>query len=82
MIIDEQFRTLIPPLTSDEFKRLEENILKEGIRDKLVVWNDTLIDGHNRYRIATEHGLQYETVQKDFDSREHALNWIDRKSVV
>lgn len=76
MIIDEQFRTLIPPLTDDEFIRLEENILKEGIRDKLVVWNDTLIDGHNRYRIATEYGLQYETVQKDFESREHALNWI------
>lgn len=76
MIIDEQFRTLIPPLTDDEFSRLEENILKEGIRDKLVVWNDTLIDGHNRYRIATEHGLQYETVHKDFESREHALNWI------
>lgn len=76
MIIDEQFRTLIPPLTDDEFKRLEENILKEGIRDKLVIWNETLIDGHNRYRIATEHGLQYETVHKDFESREHVLNWI------
>ena len=76
MIIDEQFKTLIPPLTSDEFKRLEESILKEGIRDKLVVWDNTLIDGHNRYRIATEHGLTYETIQKDFESREHALNWI------
>ena len=76
MIIDEQFKTLIPPLTDDEFKRLEENILKEGIRDKLVVWDNTLIDGHNRYRIATEHGLTYETIQKDFESREHALNWI------
>ena len=76
MIIDEQFRTLIPPLTEDEFSRLEESILKDGIRDKLVVWGETLIDGHNRYRIATEHGLAYETVQKDFESREHALNWI------
>ena len=76
MIIDEQFRTLIPPLTDDEFSRLEESILKDGIRDKLVVWGETLIDGHNRYRIATEHGLTYETVQKEFESREHALNWI------
>ena len=33
-------------------------------------------DDHNRYRIATEHGLTYETVQKDFESREHVLNWI------
>lgn len=76
MIIDEQFRTLIPPLTADEYARLEGNILKEGIRDKLVVWNDTLIDGHNRFRIATENDLLYETVEMQFDSREHALNWI------
>ena len=28
MIIDEQFRTLIPPLTDDEFKGWKENILQ------------------------------------------------------
>lgn len=76
MIIDEQFKTLIPPLTDDEFSRLEESILKEGIRDKLVVWGETLIDGHNRFRIATENDLPYETVEMPFESREHALNWI------
>jgi len=76
MKIDEQFRTLIPPLTADEYARLEENILKEGIRDKLVVWGETLIDGHNRFRIATENDLPYETVEMPFESREHALNWI------
>lgn len=76
MIIDEQFRTLIPPLTADEYARLEENILKEGIRDKLVVWGETLIDGHNRFRIATENDLPYETIEMPFESREHALNWI------
>lgn len=74
--IDEQFRTLIPPLTDDEYNRLKENILAEGIRDKLVVWNDTLIDGHNRYRIATENDLPYETVDMEFEDRDHALNWI------
>lgn len=35
-----------------------------------------IVDGHNRYRIATKHNLPYEVIQKDFESREHALNWI------
>lgn len=74
--IDEQFKTIIPPLTDDEFARLKESILQEGIRDKLVVWDGTLIDGHNRYRIATENNLPFETVSKEFETREHALNWI------
>jgi N6-adenosine-specific RNA methylase IME4 len=42
----------------------------------LVVWNDTLIDGHNRYEIATKHGLEYETQNMDFVSRDEAIRWI------
>ena len=74
--IDKQFETIIPPLTDDEFSRLKESVLKEGVRDNLTVWNDTLVDGHNRYRIATENNIPFETTSISFDSREHALNWI------
>ena len=76
MIIDKEFAELIPPLTEEEYKGLEASILSEGCRDALVVWNDTLIDGHNRYRICTEHNIAYETVQKDFADRNRALLWI------
>ena len=49
--IDPEFQSQIPPLTDDEFKQLEENILKEGkLLSPLIVWNNTLVDGHNRYR--------------------------------
>lgn len=48
--IDPEFRSQIPPLTDDEFKQLEENILKEGkLISPLIVWGNTLVDGHNRY---------------------------------
>ncbi len=48
--IDPEFQSQIPPLTDDEFKQLEENILKEGkLLSPLIVWNNTLVDGHNRY---------------------------------
>ena len=48
--IDPEFQSQIPPLTDDEFKQLEENILKEGkLISPLIVWGNTLVDGHNRY---------------------------------
>ena len=50
--IDPEFQSQIPPLTDDEFKQLEENILKEGkLLSPLIVWNNILVDGHNRYEI-------------------------------
>ena len=37
--IDPEFQNQIPPLTDDEYKQLEENILKEGkLLSPLIVW--------------------------------------------
>jgi phage N-6-adenine-methyltransferase len=76
MKIDAEFQSLIPPLTYEEKKMLEESILNEGCRDAIVVWNDTIIDGHNRYEICTKHNIPFETVNRDFDSRNDAIEWI------
>ena len=76
MKIDKEFAGLIPPLTEAEYKGLETSILSEGCRDALVVWNDTLVDGHNRYRICTEHNIAYKTVSKEFDDRDAAMLWM------
>lgn len=74
--IDEEFKNLIQPLTEDEFKWLEESIIKEGCRDKLVLWGNTLIDGHNRYSICQKHGIPFETMQKNFASRDDVMLWM------
>jgi site-specific DNA-methyltransferase (adenine-specific) len=66
MQILKELEALIPPLTSEEFKQLERNILEEGIRDPLVTWNGILVDGHNRYRIAQEYDIDFVTVEKEF----------------
>ncbi len=71
-----RFKHIIPELSPDEYKQLESNILKDGIREPLVVWGDTLIDGHNRYAIAQEYGLDYQTVNKDFYDDTEATEWI------
>ena len=61
LIIDPEFRDKIPPLTEDEFTLLEENILSDGaVFSPLIVWDGTILDGHNRHEIIQKHpGLTY-----------------------
>ena len=76
--IDPEFQSQIPPLTDDEFKQLEENILKEGkLLSPLIVWGNTLVDGYNRYAILQKHPeICFSTMPLRFANREEALAWI------
>jgi DNA modification methylase len=76
MKIKEEFKNLIPALSVEEFKQLEENCLAEGIRDAIITWNGYIIDGHNRYEIATRHKLKFKTESKEFDSQIDAKLWM------
>jgi DNA modification methylase len=76
MQILKELEVLIPPLTSEEFKQLERNILEEGIRDPLVTWNGILVDGHNRYRIATEYDIDFVTIEKEFADMNAVKEWM------
>lgn len=76
LIIDNEFKNLIPPLSNEEFKGLEENIIKDGCRDALILWNDILIDGHNRYEICNKHNIPFKTTQLNFKDRQAAIEWI------
>ena len=53
IIIDEEFKSLLPALDPRTYLELEENLLQNGCRDAIVLWNGILIDGHNRYAIAS-----------------------------
>jgi len=68
--------SLLPPLSEEEFETLKENVLAEGIRDAIVIWNGTVIDGHHRYRLAREFSLPFETREMTFDSLNDAKLWI------
>lgn len=74
--IDQELKNLIPPLTEEEYAGLEESILNEGCRDAIVLWGETIIDGHNRYEICTKHGIYFRTVQKEFEDRNAAKLWM------
>ncbi len=74
--IDDEFKALIRPLSDSEFRLLELDILKVGCRDPLVLWGNTLVDGHHRHRICTKHSIPFNTVQQEFASRDDAKEWI------
>ena len=76
--VDPEFESKIPPLTEDEYKLLEENILSEGaVLMPIIVWNGTIVDGHNRYKILRENpDIPFTVHEKDFDNRYEAISWI------
>ena len=74
--IDQEFKALIPPLSPDEFSGLTDSIRKEGCRDSLIVWNDTLIDGHNRYAICQKYNIPFTTKTISFDTRDDVIDWM------
>ena len=76
--IDPEFESLVPPLSSEEFSRLEESILTDGCRDALIAWRGLLLDGHHRKRICEKHGLKYRVCTVDLPDRDGAYLWIIR----
>lgn len=83
IIIDQGFKSLMVPLTSEEFNQLEKNLLDWGCKDKLTVWSvsgsdDTLVllDGHNRYTICTKHDIPFEVEKIELETRDTAIAWI------
>lgn len=77
IIIDPDFRKYIPALSGEELAQLEANIVEDGCRDPLTLWGRVIIDGHNRFDICTRLGIPFQTVQKQFPTREAALDWMD-----
>jgi hypothetical protein len=77
IVVNEELKAYIDPLTPEEHESLERSLLAEGCRDALVLWGNVLVDGHNRYGICQKHGLPFQTVQNPrFQSIEDVHLWM------
>jgi len=75
--INDELRAFVDPLTDIEYAALERSLQAEGCRDALVLWRDTLIDGHNRYEICQKHGIPFRTVHNNnFASIDDVMLWM------
>ena len=76
--IDPEFSAQIFPLSFDELQQLKMNMIRDGkLTDPIIVWNKTILDGHNRYNLLKKHSfIEYEIKEMELSSRQEALIWI------
>ncbi len=76
--INPKFEAVIPSLSPEEFRQLEDNILQDGeVFTPIFVWNGTIIDGHHRYRILRKYPeIPYRIISKEFENEYAAVAWI------
>lgn len=83
-ILDE-LKNWFPVQTSDELENLEESLVEEGCRDPIVIWNRdvdiVIIDGMTRYPICEKHGIEFSTIEKQFDNIEQVKAWMCRNQL-
>ncbi len=76
IVIDDEFRDLIPKPTQEEHDALEASILDEGCREPLALWGNFIVDGHTRYEICIANSVKFQTRKMEFEDREEAMIWI------
>lgn len=76
LVVDEELERVAPPLAENELEILKEDILEHGCKFPLIVWGDTIVDGHNRYRICKDSGIPFAVEQMEFADKTEAKLWI------
>lgn len=77
--IDPEFRDLLPALATEEYAKLEANILRDGCREPIVLWQGLIADGHNRFEICTRKNVGFQTnhlTTQDFPDRNAIMLWM------
>lgn len=67
--ICDEFKNVIPDLTSEEYQQLEESILNNGYMysNPIVVWNGYIVDGHKRYEICRKFNIEFNYIELNQD---------------
>lgn len=71
--IDPELKDLLPPLTEEEFKQLEKNILDNGFDRNFPImeWHGYIVDGHNRYS-----NIEPAIGTLAYDTKEEVIEWM------
>lgn len=75
-VSDNGFMELIPSRTDEYLDKLEESIFDLGCEEAILVWNNTIIDGHIRYSICHKWEIPFHVKKMHFNSRDEAISFI------
>lgn len=91
IVILDELRDLIRPLSQEQFTQLEQNLITHGCQDALILWETTstelqqddldrtvyvLVDGHNRYAICQKNKIEFKINLKIFESIEKVKEFM------
>ena len=76
LIVDPEFRETARALLCNEKDLLSDDIIARGCLTPLIVWNGTVIDGHNRYEICHKFNIPFAIEEVEFENRTDAKLWI------
>lgn len=71
--VDPELKSLCRQLRPDERSLLESNLLEFGCLESIQLWNDFIVDGHNRFEICTKQKIPYRTVKLAFGTKEDVM---------
>ena len=76
--IEPELRDLLPPLTSEEYKQLEKNIVENGFDRNFPImeWQGFIVDGHNRYDICKKHNIEPIIGTLAYKTKEEVMEWM------
>ena len=74
--VDPELQALSAPISTEEYRKLEDSIQMNGCLEPLTVWNKTIVDGYKRYAICVKYSIPFAVERIDFDSRDAAAAWL------
>lgn len=76
--IDPELKNLLPPLTDEEYKQLEKNIVDNGFDRNFPImeWHGYIADGHNRYSICKKNNIDPVIGTLAYDTKEEVMEWM------
>lgn len=81
LLIDDEFKSLDIPLTTDQYVTLEYQIRKGLYREPVLVWNDYIIEGFQRYNLYQKYHTFYRVIPEFLSNRYLAVAWSCRKQL-
>src|SRR5438445_4616375 len=80
IILDPEFRDLVPPPPEDQQKRLRDRLFEDGHREILTVWRlgprKILLLGYDCFATIRLYGLPFIIDEREFAIREHARQFV------
>ena len=72
---------IFPPMTEDEYARLEESIRETGLLEEITLWRGTVIDGFHRLRACLRLGVEprFSSLPDDADPLVHVIGKNDSR---